>query len=214
MFNTENTNPVEPPSARKLLISTLIAFLVAVVLLVTVVMPAEYALDPTGAGRLLGLTEMGEIKGQLAEEAAADLARDRATADVAAAPPTAAPVAAEDTQAMRADEPAPPAEAWQDEMQVVLQPGEGAEIKLTMKAGEQASFQWTVEGGVVNFDTHGDGGGQAISYEKGRGLPSDEGVLEAAFDGSHGWFWRNRGMSPVTVVVRVRGQYADVKRLV
>ena len=35
-----------------------------------------------------------------------------------------------------------------------------------MKAGEQAEFSWTSEGGVVNFDTHGDGGGQSISYEK------------------------------------------------
>ncbi|HBC33778.1 MAG TPA: hypothetical protein DC045_05515, partial [Marinobacter adhaerens] len=62
----------ELPSTAKLIQSTIVAAIVALVLLVTVVMPAEYALDPTGAGRLLGLTEMGEIKEQLAEEAAAD----------------------------------------------------------------------------------------------------------------------------------------------
>jgi hypothetical protein len=49
---------------------------------------------------------------------------------------------------------------------------------------------------VVNFDTHGepyDAPNKTHSYEKGRGAASDEGVLEAAFDGNHGWFWRNRG---------------------
>ena len=33
------------------------------------VLPAEYGIDPTGVGRALGLTQMGEIKVQLAEEA-------------------------------------------------------------------------------------------------------------------------------------------------
>ncbi len=103
---------------------------------------------------------------------------------------------------------------WRDEKRVVLQPGEGAEIKLVMKQGEQAQFSWKVRGGTVNFDTHGDGSGQATSYEKGRGVGADEGVLVAAFDGNHGWFWRNRGSTPVTVVLRVRGEYAAIKRLV
>jgi len=69
MYNTDIPNREELPSTAKLVRSTIIAAIVALVLLVTVVMPAEYALDPTGAGRLLGLTEMGEIKEQLAEEA-------------------------------------------------------------------------------------------------------------------------------------------------
>jgi hypothetical protein len=72
--------PVEPSSPRKLLRSTLIALAVAVLLLVTVVLPAEYGIDPTGAGRVLGLTRMGEIKTRLAKEAAADAAADRAAA--------------------------------------------------------------------------------------------------------------------------------------
>ena len=45
-------------------------------ILIAIVLPSEYAIDPTGIGRALGLTEMGEIKTQLAEEAAADAALD------------------------------------------------------------------------------------------------------------------------------------------
>ena len=68
--------PPEPASPRRLLRSTLIALAVAGLLLVTVVLPAEYGIDPTGAGRVLGLTRMGEIKTRLAKEAAADAAAD------------------------------------------------------------------------------------------------------------------------------------------
>lgn len=221
MYNTNIPSRSELPSSKKLWRSTLLALVVAIALLVTVVLPSEYAIDPTGIGRMLGLTEMGEIKAQLAEEAALDAAMDAAAAQAAAQPgasgqaATAAPDAAASLAAAAPEAPGSPAgaEGWRDEMQIVLTPGQGAEIKLSMKAGERAEFSWVVRGGTVNFDTHGDGGGQSISYEKGRGVPSAEGVLEAAFDGNHGWFWRNRGGDDVTVIIRARGQYADMQRV-
>ena len=218
MYNNTIPDAAELPSARKLLRSTLIALVVAGALLVTVVLPAEYAIDPTGMGRILGLTQMGKIKAQLAQEAAADAppavpSQDsRATDDSNLLP---APVASAPAGSARpAQDVATPEQAWKDQMQVVLQPGQGAEIKLVMKAGAKAEFSWTVQGGTVNFDTHGDGGGKSISYEKGRAVPADDGVLVAAFDGNHGWFWRNRGDAPVTVMLRVRGEYQDIKRLI
>ncbi len=70
----------EPPSMRTLVRATLLALAAAVVILVTVVLPAEYAIDPTGIGRVIGLTPMGEIKMRLAREAAADAAADAAAA--------------------------------------------------------------------------------------------------------------------------------------
>lgn len=218
MYNNTIPDAAELPSARKLLRSTLIALAVAGALLVTVVLPAEYAIDPTGMGRMLGLTQMGEIKAQLAKEAAADGAPAVASQDSRAADntkPLPAPVASGAAASVgAAEDDATPAQAWKDQMQVVLQPGVGAEIKLVMKAGAKAEFSWTVQGGTVNFDTHGDGGGKSISYEKGRTVSADDGVLVAAFDGNHGWFWRNRGDAPVTVIVRVRGDYQDIKRLI
>ncbi len=72
MYNSEIPNREELPSARRLLRSTLLALVAALVILVTMVLPAEYGIDPTGIGRVLGLAEMGEIKAQLAEEAEAD----------------------------------------------------------------------------------------------------------------------------------------------
>src|SRR5687768_17723085 len=69
------------PDARTLMRSTLIRAAAALILLVTVVLPAEYGIDPTRIGRVLGLTQMGEIKVRLAREAAADQAADDAAAE-------------------------------------------------------------------------------------------------------------------------------------
>ena len=46
--------------------STLLAAGAAGAILVLFWLPAEYGIDPTGVGALTGLTEMGEIKQQLA----------------------------------------------------------------------------------------------------------------------------------------------------
>ena len=230
MYNTDTPNREELPSTAKLIRSTIIAATVALVLLVTVVMPAEYALDPTGAGRLLGLTEMGEIKEQLADEAAADEEAQMVAvqsssdqqeteavqpeaeepAQEAAPEPEPEPAAVQEQQA---SEPAPAETQWQDEVRVVLTPGEGTEFKLTMEEGAVARFSWVSEGGPINFDTHGDGGGQSISYEKGRGVPEDEGQLEAAFTGNHGWFFRNRNDNDITLVLRTGGDYGQLKKM-
>src|SRR5215204_7407468 len=78
MYNTDMPTRAELPTSAQLIRSTLIAAGVAAALLVAVVLPAEYGIDPTGAGRAFGLAEMGEIKGQLAKEAEADQARDQA----------------------------------------------------------------------------------------------------------------------------------------
>lgn len=61
--------------------------------------------------------------------------------------------------------------------------------------------------------THGDGGGRSISYEKGRAVPDDDGELVAAFTSNHGWFWCNRGQADVTLVLRTRGAYSNIKRV-
>ena len=141
MYNSKPLN-TDLPSSRQLLRSTIIAFIVAVVLLVTVVLPSEYAIDPTGVGRMLGLTEMGEIKGQLAEEAAADAARDAAAA-AAGAPISSAASSASPAAPAAAAAPAVDTTQWRDQMQVVLAPGEGAEVKLAMTAGQKANFTST-----------------------------------------------------------------------
>ena len=81
MTTPQSTEGAELPSSARLLRSTLLALAIAALLLVVAVLPAEYGVDPTGVGRTLGLTQMGEIKVSLEREAAAE---DAAAAEEAA----------------------------------------------------------------------------------------------------------------------------------
>ena len=215
MFKSQAPSPDDLPTSAQLFRSTVFAALAAAAILVTVVLPSEYAIDPTGAGSALGLTEMGEIKTQLAEEAE----RDRQLGQGNAASPATDGVPQQGSSLLErivrefGISSAHAQEVRQDEMSVTLQPGEGAEIKLMMLKGAKANYAWTANGSKVNFDTHGDGGGENISYEKGRGAAEDSGVLEAAFDGNHGWFWRNRTSESVTVTLKTDGAYSEIKRM-
>lgn len=209
-------SPADLPSAAKLMRATLIAVVVAVVILITAVLPAEYGVDPTGVGRLLGLTQMGEIKMSLAREAEADAAADAAAQEEAEQAATEAAAPSPTAEAAAATAAAPTDSAWRDVTIVTLMPGEGKEVKLVMAKNAQSDFRWNAVGGVVNHDTHGDSTGAPksyINYRKGTGVTADSGVLTAAMDGAHGWFWRNRGTAPVSVTLRTRGAYSELKKM-
>lgn len=200
MYNSDMPTRAQLPSNAQLIRSTLIALVSAAVLLITVVLPAEYGIDPTGIGRALGLTEMGDIKTRLAQEAEEDAQTEATPPSASASPSTAATIAAHSAD-------------WRDTLSFTLKPDQGIEVKLRMKADERAQYTWQVQGGVVNYDTHGDALGRSISYVKGRGVAADEGELVAAFTGNHGWFWRNRGQAEVTLVLQTRGAYSDIQRV-
>ncbi len=261
MYNTDLPSRADLPTSGRLWRSTILAFIAAAVILVSVVLPSEYGIDPTGAGRYLGLTEMGEIKIQLAKEAEADRQTSSEEAiqsafnlesrlsqssnaeienrlaiieqrldDIAtilsngvAQPSQTTEKDTQETEqtASVVPEPSPQASeeetaapVWRDEVSFTLQPGEGIELKLVMQEGAVAEFEWTANGSILNYDTHGDGGGNSVSYEKGRGVPEQAGSLRAAFKGNHGWFWRNRTDQPVTLTLRTRGDYSELKRTV
>ncbi|HIF5985617.1 transmembrane anchor protein [Vibrio parahaemolyticus] len=219
MYNTDMPNRAKLPTTKQLVRSTFIALATAIVLLITVILPAEYAIDPTGMGRSLGLTEMGEIKAQLAQEAEEDQANSSVVADtktVQNAPVKAEPEVAPQQLEVSSTKPEVAVAVepvWKDKIMLSLKPGQGAEVKLVMEKGQIAQFEWVSKGGPVNYDTHGDGNGNSISYEKGRGVPDDQGELEAAFTGNHGWFFRNRNDKTVMVILKTNGDYAEMKRV-
>ena len=214
MHNVKRPNLDDLPSARQLWRSTAIAAAAAALILVTVVWPSEYGLDPTGVGGLLGLTEMGEIKAQLAAEAEADrlMMEGQGEPQSSLRPGLWDAIFGTIIGPAQAQEALVEAPAWKDEITFTLELGQGIEIKLVMEEGAVAPFEWVVAGGAVNFDLHGDGSGKEISYEKGRAVPEAAGEVTAAFAGNHGWFWRNRGDAAVSVTLRVAGAYSEIKR--
>jgi hypothetical protein len=179
--------------------STLLAAGAAVLVLILFVLPAGYGFDVTGIGRVLGLTQRGQVNMAIAaEEAAAEVGG--ATASDESAVSTAPSGASSDTG---------------DVTTLVLFPTEGREVKLVMRRGAVAEYSWSTDGGPVNFLTHGDTvgapDGDYHTYGRGTGVAADSGTIEAVFDGNHGWFWRNRSSQTVVITLRTQGDYLEVK---
>lgn len=183
--------PGELPTARQLNRATAIAAGIAAVLLVAVVLPAEFGIDPLRTGRLLGLTEMGEMKSvanasDTAVEAEGDLTLD--------------------------PEPALTYSLQSGEQSVTLAAGEGREVKAKMQAGGEFDYQWATNGPTVHYELHGepDGArnGEYTSYDIGVSA-GKQGKFRAPFAGTQGWYWRNDTKQTVTVTVKAEGTWAS-----
>ena len=250
MYNTDYPDRADLPTSAQLIRSTIIAGICSVVILITIVLPSEYGIDPTRVGSLLGLTPMGEIKVQLAQEATAQAkatvtatdevqtasvtppspavielerriaalealvspVQQAAQAPAVAAAPEVVPLEVPMDQVADVERPQP--SVWRDEVSFTLTPGQGTEYKMVMAAGAIASYEFAVDGGVINYDAHGEGAGQKASYEQARGVVGDTGQLQAPFEGTHGWFFRNRGTADVVVTLRTGGDYAELRKLI
>lgn len=206
MNNAPKPNIEDLPTKAQLARSSVLAGIGAAALLVAVYLPAEHAIDPTGIGELTGLTEMGEIKQELAAEAEADRLLDEAAAQEqsfnlldAVFGTFVGAASAQDANA-----------SWTDEVTFVLEPGDTAEVKVTMEAGGVTTYDWAATGGRVNFDLHAHSGDDSIDYERGSGEVAGEGRIEAPFAGDHGWFWRNRDKTPITISIKLRGDYSEI----
>ena len=197
MFNAQQPTEKDLPTSTQLLKSTIIAIIVAIILLVMVILPAEYGTDPTGVGKLLGLKEMGEIKMNLLDEFQKESSQENAVSSMDI----------DHTEDIIENE---------DVVEQTLEPGQAIEIKLEMKSGALVQYKWETSKGGLNYDLHGDGykGSQKfVSYKKGRMVQSDIGELQAEFDGYHGWFWRNREKFSVTVILQTSGDYIRIKQM-
>jgi hypothetical protein len=184
---------VSPATLRK---ATVSAALGAAAIMVLIVLPAEAGIDLTGTGAALGLTRM------------ASAAAATEPTEVAAAVP---------------DRSLPTREAidrggtWrQDEVTIELAPHTGTEVKARMREGDSFVFAWRSEGGPVKVDMHGErpdaAEGEFTSYWEERELAYAQGAFTAPYAGTHGWYWRNKGETPVTVTLRATGFYEELFR--
>ena len=103
-------------------------------------------------------------------------------------------------------------EAWTDTITFTLAPDAATDVKLVMAAGDVVEYSWVAEGGRINLDLHAHGDGQSVDYDRGRSATDRQGSIEAPFPGEHGWFWRNRDDSDVTVTLQLRGAYSEIVR--
>lgn len=181
------------PSKAELIRATLIALVVAIVLLVTTILPAEYGADPLGTGRLLGLDKLNVASSASAVEIVP--VEVRGGLDL--------PALARSTTAVS-----------NDTLTVVVPGYEGVELKADMTTGQSLVFDWKTDGTALYTDMHGEplnaGENEFTSYWKENEQMAGQGMLLARFDGTHGWYWQNMTEEPVTVTVAVSGFYQSI----
>jgi hypothetical protein len=164
------------------------ALLVAGLLLVGAVLPAEFGVDPLGLGRMLGLAAIGDVQKQLSAFEA-----ERATSPSGV------------TTIARQERP------YQHEtVEFKIAPHDTVEYKYRLGKGDALLYSWNATT-PVNYELHAepDGAprGYAESYEKKNAIAAASGTLTAPFAGIHGWYWENTTDGPVTVTLSAAGFY-------
>ena len=209
------TNQPLPTTAR-LLKSTALAVAVAGTLLVTAVLPAEYGIDPTGIGRMLGLSALADSESSPQSTPASIPVRTPAGSqdDVALLSQKASEAFGESKGQSLAPNAVSLAdgELRQDAMTVTLAPGKGTEVKSHMAAGAGMLFRWNATGDLA-VDMHGerpDVKGAWTSYSVEAAQREARGTFTAPFEGTQGWYWQNRSDKPVTVSIEIVGYQSDI----
>jgi hypothetical protein len=173
------------PSARRLAKATAVSLLVAGVVLVTAILPAEYGIDPLGTGKALGLSNLFGSSGP---------------AHVGAQP-AAGPVF-------------PQSAGYKtDAREFKLGPYEYIEFKYEIDQGASIVYDWKATT-AVTFNLHTDPAGKpkeaSESFEKGEAAEK-HGAYVAPYPGLHGWYWENPTGQEVTIRLSTTGFYRSAK---
>lgn len=178
------------PSAKTLGRASAAALLVAAVVLVTAVLPAEYGIDPFGTGKALGFSALS-----------------RPVVSEPIPPPTGAALA----PVQDGNIAFYPGEYKVDSRTFVLGPYEYLEFKYHLAKDATMLFSWNATGNVLQ-DFHGDrdgaGSDESESFDKQPRRKAD-GSFAAPFSGIHGWYWENPGGDAVTVKLTTAGFYTS-----
>jgi hypothetical protein len=195
------------PKTRRPLKALIIALVLGAAALFGIILPAERGFDPTGIGRLLGLTALNPTNASASAEALK-------IEDVSGGNDNL--VAAEGSSA-RDPLPLPNPAIHQKESQLArtetfsikLGLDEKTEIKAVLGKAKSLHYEWSVEGGQVYVDFHGHdpakGDAYWVRYDESDGVSQGQGSLVAPFSGEHGWFWLNVSEGPITIHLKVSG---------
>jgi hypothetical protein len=198
---------VDPPSRKQLVTSILAAVAGAALILVAFVLPAEYAIDPSGIGKTLGLTAMHAPTRTLQIK---DVIGGNEAYREVKIPDPRDPIPLPNPAVVQIKQSAPRSET----KTIKLEPGQQTEIKAIMDAAQVIVYSWKAEGGEVYTDFHGhepEGGESFVRYEEQQSGAEGHGSLVAPFAGEHGWFWLNISEKPVTITLQFTGYHREVK---
>ncbi len=178
----------------KLIRNTGIAALIAIVLLLTIILPAEYDIDPTGVGSVLG------IRGLSHQAAVENVNAEIEESAMAAAGP------------LHINHQ-PPLKFV--DVDLVLEPYGQGEFKLKMQANARLSYLWHSGTDLVYADLHGhtlvvgeDGEEEiVVRYLETQEGTGESGQFDTPFGGDHGWYFLNLETRPINIRVQISGNF-------
>ena len=178
---TTTERPLPPaPSKAKLAISTLAALAVAGIVLITVVLPAEYDMDPLGTGEALGLVVLsGPPGGDIPVRADGLIA--------------AASSYRTDTQTFELEP------GGFVEYKYRLEAGRAMIYSWTASGWVRSEMHSEADGAPA---------GTAEFFEVVEQTLFRHGSYVAPFPGIHGWYWLNEDTDPVTVTLHAAGFFS------
>lgn len=206
---TQATSPYEaqPPTTRRLLLTVALAVGGAALALVTVVLPAEYGIDPTGIGNATGLTALRAPARTLE---ITDVVGGNETYREVEVPDFGQPVPLPNP-AVHQDEPQPFVKRT---LQITIPPEQETEIKTKLRTGKMILYTWQTDRGDIYVDFHGHdpeaGQEYFVRYKEQQEGSGNNGSLVAPFTGEHGWYWLNYNDFPVVVTLTVEGYFDDI----
>lgn len=175
------------PSLTTLITSCIVSTVLALVILLIAVLPAEFNIDPTGLGNKLGLTQLANTTNE--EDRPIAIACDKNST--------------QDQQENLTH--------WQDQVIIVLPPHKGVEYKFNIEKDQVFDFEWqTLAKKPLYFDFHGEPKGDTSGYFRSYKETTDyqsSGTLNPPFSGSHGWYWENKSGRTITIHLKTKGNY-------
>ena len=165
-------------STRTLIKAASIAILVAITLLITCILPAEYNIDPTGIGKALGLT---------------------AIAQAAEKTPTLVVERGQQSDELRTD---------QLEIVIPAGKGLEYKLYMEKHAHLEYQWQTDGAALYFDFhgEPAGDTTGYFESFSITTSNEM-KGSLTTPFKGVHGWYWKNKSQQAITVSLSMKGYY-------
>ena len=208
-MSSEPSPDWQAPSGQRIGRSVVIALVVAAIVLVVAVLPAEYGIDPTGLGRTLGLLELNAPPSRTIE--VKDVLGGNETVREVEIPAFNEPVPLPNPAVHQAED----RPIQTRTLTLTLEAGQETEIKTVLRTSKVIVYHWQTDGGLVYSDLHGHdpAAGQEffVRYREDQdGATEATGSLVAPFAGEHGWYWLNIHDGPVTITLTVTGFYDDI----
>ena len=174
----ELDHPVQ--SKGTLLKASGFAALFAAIIFVVAILPAEFGVDPTGLGKVMKLTQLAGQTQPVQTATTKETVKQKLPSQ-------------------------------EDSVDITIPAGKGLEYKFYLASGDTMRYGWSTEGGkFIFFDFHGEPRGDTTGYFESYTVSTANNVrgsFTASFEGSHGWYWENKGLADIVVRLQTEGIY-------